>query len=480
MRVVVAGAALTGAAAALSLARAGHEVVLLERDARAIPASAADVWDSWERPGVPHFRLPHQFLALGRKILAEHFPDVLAELLREGAVDLDLTVGAPRGVQPTDDLRALAVRRPLIEWAFRQALAREKHVSLQVAAPVGQLVSRGTPARVIGIRTDDGRRIESDLVVDATGRSSRLASRIAEVGAGTLPEEISPCGLVYYARYYRFLGGGTLPQTMHPLGPRADLGYMAYGTFSGDSGTWSIVLMVPSSSREWHALRDEAAFTAALRALPAIAPHVSEDVSHPITPILGMGELRNVRRSLIRDGQPIVLGVLAVGDVLANTNPAYAWGLSLGLSNAVDVARVVSDHPKDLEAIALAFEAAAGPRASACFRWSRDTDDSRRRAWSGEPIDATSPGGDLPLFLASTLLGAARADAEIFVRAHRRAQLLDDLDDLAADRALLDRAARIMAERRRSGSLPRQGPDREEMRSIVASAETEAGAPVRR
>jgi hypothetical protein len=203
-------------------------------------------------------------------------------------------------------------------------------------------------------------------------------------------------------------------------------------------------------------------------------------VSHPITPILGMGELRNVRRSLIRDGEPIVLGVLAVGDVLANTNPAYAWGLSLGLSNAVDVARVVSDHPKDLEAIALAFEAAAGPRASACFRWSRDTDDSRRRAWSGEPIDATSPGGDLPLFVASTLLGAARADAEIFVRAHRRAQLLDDLDDLAADRALLDRAARIMAERRRSGSLPRQGPDREEMRSIVASAETDAGAPVRR
>jgi hypothetical protein len=156
--------------------------------------------------------------------------------------------------------------------------------------------------------------------------------------------------------------------------------------------------------------------------------------------------------------------------VLANTNPAYAWGLSLGLANAVELAQVVDDHPKDLEVIALAFEAAAAPRASACFRWSRDTDDSRKRAWSGEAVDATSPDGDLPLFLSSTLLAAARYDAEIYLRAHRRAQLLDDLDELPRDRALLDRAARIMGERQKSVAAVRPGPELEEMRSIVAGA----------
>lgn len=477
MRVVVAGGALSGTAAALALARAGHDVILVERDAHAVPASPADVWDGWQRPGVPHFRLPHQFLALGRAILLEHFHDVFDDLLQAGAVDLDLTAAAPAGMQRTPDLRALAVRRPFIEWAFRRAIDRDRRVTVLPGVRVSSLLPSDRPGRAGGVRTEDGRSIEGDLVIDATGRSSRLASWLVDIGADPMREEVSPCGLVYYARYYRFRSGGTLPATMHPLGPRADLGYMAYGTFNGDSGTWSIVLMVPSGSREWHALRDEPAFTAALRALPAVAPLVADDVSLPISPVLGMGELRNVRRSLIHDGRPVALGVLAIGDVLANTNPVYAWGLSLGLANAVELARVVNDHPTDFEAIAVAFDDAAAPRASACFRWSRETDDSRKRAWSGETIDATSADGDLPLFLSSTLLGAARYDAEIYMRVHRRAQLLDDLDELPRDRALLDRAARIVAERRKSAAAPRPGPELEEMRSIVSRAKATAAGP---
>lgn len=470
VRVIVVGSALTGTATAIALARRGHDVILLERDPHPAPREAALAFDTWERPGVAHFRLPHSFRALGRQILARHFPDVLDDLRGAGATEMDLTRGAPPGVEPHADLYSLPCRRPVVEWALRRARARETRIRIFDGVRVEGLVADGRPPRIVGVRTHDGASVEADLVVDATGRNSHLARWLAEVGAAAPAEEVSPCGMVHYCRYYRFLDGGTLPQTMHPLGPRADLGHMAFGAFGGDSGTWAITLYSPAWSHEFRALRDEATFERVVSTIPSIAVLADRGVSTPITTVLPMGELRNVRRSVIAEGRPVALGIVATGDVLANTNPAFAWGLSLGIANAVELATAADAHGADVEALALAFEAAAGPRATACYRWSRDTDIARKRLWSGEPVDATSPDGDLPLFLASTLVAAGRRDAEVYLRWLRRDQLLDPLDDLPGDRALLGRAAAIMTAARPASPPPRLGPSRDEVLAILSEA----------
>ena len=84
MDVVVCGGGVVGMAAAMMLARDGHEVTVLERDAAAVPASATEAWDHWDRVGVPQFRQPHNLFPRFRQILEDELPDVLQGLLDAG------------------------------------------------------------------------------------------------------------------------------------------------------------------------------------------------------------------------------------------------------------------------------------------------------------------------------------------------------------------------------------------------------------
>ena len=61
MRFVVAGGGVAGLAAALALARVGHEAVVLERDIVS-PDGPPDSAFELERRGIPHYLQLHSFL----------------------------------------------------------------------------------------------------------------------------------------------------------------------------------------------------------------------------------------------------------------------------------------------------------------------------------------------------------------------------------------------------------------------------------
>src|SRR5918998_4720573 len=90
MRFVVAGGGVAGLAAALALARAGHDAVVLERDLVPPDGSPHGAFDV-ERRGIPHYFQPHTFLPRGRRLLADWAPDVLDALIQAGADPQDLT-----------------------------------------------------------------------------------------------------------------------------------------------------------------------------------------------------------------------------------------------------------------------------------------------------------------------------------------------------------------------------------------------------
>ena len=128
-RIVVVGAGVGGLGTALYTGRAGHEVVLVERDATPFPPDP-DAAFRWDRRGAPQVRHSHAFLARLRNQLRDDHPDVLARLLAAGATEMDFIAMLPEGMDRTpmpgdDDLVALACRRTTFEWVLRSAVLEE-------------------------------------------------------------------------------------------------------------------------------------------------------------------------------------------------------------------------------------------------------------------------------------------------------------------------------------------------------------------
>jgi len=468
VHVVVVGAGVAGLGASLALARRGHAVTLLERDAHGPPADPHGAFTEWERPGVPHFRLPHLVLALGRTLLDRELPDVLAELRAAGAADLPFRDRVPGGPTEDDaDLVAVACRRPVFEWALRRAAEREPGVTLRAAVRVEGLVASGT--RIIAVRTHEGAAIEADLVVDASGRGSRLGPWLKDLGLPEPTDESDPCGIIYHSRYFQRDPAFEYPTRQSLFGPRGDLGYMSFATFPGEDRSWCLALGVPPWDDELRAVRRTPAFMTVARAIPAIVPLLGASV--PTTDVLLMGELRNRTRSLVAEGEPVVTGIVVVGDALTQTDPSWGWGLSTGLQQGIRLAELVTDHGPDVRSLALAFDAEIVAWSAAYYRASRDMDRGRTGVWKGELAREAAVAIDGPLFLITAFPSAGRADAEIFRAAMRRSFLLDPVDRLSSDRPLLERGAAIAAEQQRTAPPPvPAGPDRTAMLKLIGEA----------
>jgi 2-polyprenyl-6-methoxyphenol hydroxylase-like FAD-dependent oxidoreductase len=133
MKLLILGGGVAGLATALAASRAGHQVVLAERDTDTPEGDATEVFEGWQRTGVAQFRQPHNFLGLGRRLLRDRAPDVYQALLGAGAVQIEqhrfLAGAAP---EPGDeDLATIGCRRPVFEAALRRAVQAEPTIDLR-------------------------------------------------------------------------------------------------------------------------------------------------------------------------------------------------------------------------------------------------------------------------------------------------------------------------------------------------------------
>src|ERR1700689_4375738 len=101
----------------MSLARRGHSVTIVDRDAG--PASA----EEWDRKGVMQFRLPHYFRPQVRNALLEEVPEVVDGLLAAGALLAPVNPSAPQ-------VAGFRVRRSVVERVLRGAAGAEPGISM--------------------------------------------------------------------------------------------------------------------------------------------------------------------------------------------------------------------------------------------------------------------------------------------------------------------------------------------------------------
>lgn len=175
-RVVVVDAGIAGMLAARAVAGHADSVEILERDT--LPT------DPVPRGRVPQGRHIHQLLTAGLELLEGWFPGIGAELRGRGAVPLD---GHTGWVHHGGAYRArgrwgpvlLSQTRPLLEEVLRARVLALPTVTLTDGRPVREVLLED--GRVRGVVVADS-LLPADLVVDASGRSSRIVAELARTG----------------------------------------------------------------------------------------------------------------------------------------------------------------------------------------------------------------------------------------------------------------------------------------------------------
>src|SRR5689334_20035528 len=104
VKIAIVGGGAAGLLAALMLARAGHEVHVLERDRLDPAADVESAAAAAFRPAAPQIVQPHILMATFREVLRQRLPDVYEELLAAGVVEAPLASQMPPSLADTDPM----------------------------------------------------------------------------------------------------------------------------------------------------------------------------------------------------------------------------------------------------------------------------------------------------------------------------------------------------------------------------------------
>ncbi|MEU7639962.1 MULTISPECIES: FAD-dependent oxidoreductase [unclassified Streptomyces] len=365
---VVLGGGFTGMLAAAALS-AYADVIVVERER--LPRTPALPTD------LPQPRHAHLLAADGARVV---------EGLLPGTVERWLAEGARRLAVPSEPTGLLLPGRPVRRARTRQVFAcsrdlLDRVVREQVPALAGVTVLDGTEAErltgtaehvtgvwVRGTTSGETYRLDADLVVDATGRSSTTPDRLSGLGLPAVPEDVRDSGIVCATRIFRAPAGYencrvlTARSARRPVGGAPASGSRLPAARTAtlvpiEGGRWLVTLTGGGSDAERPSERADHFVPFARRIHAAIGDLIAD--------VEPLSEVRLTRDTASRrhryeqlPGWPT--GFLALGGAVASVNPDCGQGLSLAAHGAAALREALRRYGLDDPALARRVQRTVG------------------------------------------------------------------------------------------------------------------------
>ncbi|HYL58468.1 MAG TPA: hypothetical protein VEU51_06320 [Candidatus Acidoferrales bacterium] len=346
---LVIGGSVAGLCTARVLSDFFEQVTILERDS--YPTDIAD------RPGVPHGRSYHILRKRGLLELEDLFPGFQELMRRRGAGPLEMGVNyavlTPNGwVPPRRNFRSstLQASRALIDACIRELCGKIPNITTSQRALVTGLSTReGRPLQCDGAVTSVGSCIRADLVVDATGVSSKAPEWLAAIGV-TPPQETVVDAFVGYAGIWlRMREGASWPEdwwwtggaSVAALPPKVSRAVLLT---KHENERW--LLTVAGRDHDYPPQDFEGLLAIASAARSPVVSRMLE-LMEPVSRVRGFRPAGNRWRHYERWRTPLA-NFIAVGDAFCSYNPTNG----LGLSAAAVTAQVLRNHLRHFDAAA--------------------------------------------------------------------------------------------------------------------------------
>ena len=356
--VTIVGSGMCGMLTGLALDRRGFQVTIIERDVPPPDCSANEAFFSWQRKGVAQFRHPHAFLGLMCSVLEENYPDLLERFFEAGARKVSFEDSIPDHLKPQynpepgdEKMWVLMCRRATMETVLRTYVTQTTKVTIRNQVSVADIITEKNDSQEVFIRglslidhQESNKRSElfSDIVIDATGRSSKFDKWLTSSGVN-IKEERDDAEIVYYTRHYQLKDGVSEPPRDAKNPSMGDLGYMKYGIFPGDGGHFALIICLPNEEKELRkAIKSGEKFDEIGMTIPGLRPWLSKNKSEATTAPFGIGNIHAVWRDFTGAGNNRLLNFFAVGDSAIRTNPLYGRGCSTGALHAHILADILS------------------------------------------------------------------------------------------------------------------------------------------
>jgi 2-polyprenyl-6-methoxyphenol hydroxylase-like FAD-dependent oxidoreductase len=416
-RAVVIGASIGGLCAARVLSDFYDRVTVYERDE--LPDGPAN------RAAVPQGRHVHLLMARGAQEFDTHFPGLLDDMVADGVPILEnrpdcIHFGAAGHVLGThhrlqDEFTAYVPSRPHLEWQIRrrvQAIENVEFVRDAVAEPRFDRAGH----RVTGVlldADDPSSAVEATLVVDATGRGTRLPVWLEKWGFERPREDTVDVGIGYATQQVR-VPDGLLAEKVVVAGASNEqpvgLGMLFY-----EDGNWGVTTFGVGKVEPPQNFAEIC--TVADKILPA---HVAAALRQGEP--LGEMAFHKYPTSRWRRYDKLTrfpAGIIPFGDAVVSFNPTYGQGMTMTSLQAGHLRRALESPGAD---VAREFQRATAKTTFPVWQMNAIGDFMLHRA-SGPMPKWYRPVGNL----FDQFLGAAETDPVLAEWFLRRFSLLDSL-----------------------------------------------------